>query len=158
LGEGIHKIRGLLTILETLTTILHELVSKIVKLKESTSTWVEFRIVLSFLYKKGLTRKLKSNLLTMLILMLLDAFTFLLPSWWMASWLEWWEIVALGCCSHPSSVCKLDDGFCSMCPSMFVVLCILACLWFDLEFMSCYGGGCANLEWKLKKCTFIESF
>jgi hypothetical protein len=42
LGEAIHKIRGLLTILETLTTILHELVSKIVKLKESTSTWVEF--------------------------------------------------------------------------------------------------------------------
>jgi hypothetical protein len=36
------KIRGLLTIPEILTTILHKLISKIVKLKESTSTWVEF--------------------------------------------------------------------------------------------------------------------
>jgi hypothetical protein len=89
LGKGIHKIRGLLTILETLTTILHELVSKIVKLKESASTWVEFQIVLSFLCKEGFTRKLKSNLLTMLILMLLDAFTLLLSSWWIASSLEW---------------------------------------------------------------------
>ncbi len=109
------KIRGLLTIPEILTTILHKLISKIVKLKESTSTWVEFWIVLSFLYMKGLTRKLKSNLLTMLILMILGAFTLLLSSWWIASWLEWWEIVALGCCSHPSSACKFVDGFCSMC-------------------------------------------
>jgi hypothetical protein len=39
-----------------------------------------------------------------------------------------------------------------------VALSILTCLWFDLEFMSGDGGGCANLEWKLKKCTFAESF
>jgi hypothetical protein len=47
----------------------------------------------------------------------------------------------------------------AQCASFNVVaLCILACFWFDLEFMSCYGGGCADLEWKLKKCTFAESF
>jgi hypothetical protein len=85
LDEGIHKIRGLLTIPETLTTILHELLSTVVKLKESASTWVEFQLVFSFLCKKGFTRKLKSNLLTMLILMLLDAFSLLLSSWQIAS-------------------------------------------------------------------------
>ncbi len=37
-----------------------------------------------------------------------------------------------------------------------VALCILACLWFDLEFMSCYGGGCADLEWKLNIVTSAE--
>jgi hypothetical protein len=39
---------------------------------------------------------------------------------------------------------------------MFVALCILSCLWFDLEFMSCYGGGCADLEWKLNIVTSAE--
>jgi hypothetical protein len=35
----------------------------------------------------------------------------------------------------------------AQCASFNVVaLCILSWLWFDLEFMSCYGGGCADLE------------
>jgi hypothetical protein len=39
---------------------------------------------------------------------------------------------------------------------MNVALCILACLWFDLEFMSCYGAGLADLEWKLNYVTSAE--